>query len=102
MKASEFYEYLYGEKPPKNFTNSSSIHIFGFAEAYVEYLNQGQSLPIDSVVQAKPEKVCGLVRQKFDDWVFGLETQAGEKLKVVDSTDFNEIITEIESELKDL
>ena len=49
MKASEFYEYLYGEKPPKNFTNSSSIHIFGFAEAYVEYLNQGQTLPIDSV-----------------------------------------------------
>ncbi len=49
MKASEFYEYLYGEKPPKNFQNSSSIHIFGFAEAYVEYLNQGQLLPIDSV-----------------------------------------------------
>lgn len=56
------------------------------------------SIPV--VVQAKPEKVCELVRQKFDDWVFGLETQAGEKLKVVDSTDFNEIITEIESELK--
>ena len=49
MKASEFYEYLYGEKPHKNFQNSSSIHIFGFAEAYVEYLKQGQSLPLDSV-----------------------------------------------------
>ena len=57
---------------------------------------------IPVVVQAKPEKVCELVRLKFDDWVFGLETQAGEKLKVVDSTDFNEIITEIENELKDL
>ena len=51
------------------------------------------------VVQTKPEKVCKLIRQKFDDWVFGLETQAGEKLKVVDSSDFNDIITEIENEL---
>lgn len=61
-----------------------------------------EKLIIPIVVQAKPEKVCELIRQKFDDWVFGLETQAGEKLKVVDSTDFNDIITEIESELKDL
>ena len=53
MKASEFYEYLYGEKPPKNFQNSSSIHVFGFAEAYVEYLKQGQTLPIDSVSQQR-------------------------------------------------
>lgn len=57
---------------------------------------------IANVVQAKPEKVCEAIRQKLDDWVFGLETQSGEKLKVVDSTDFNEIITEIENELKNL
>ncbi|NRA92620.1 MAG: hypothetical protein HRU26_08030 [Psychroserpens sp.] len=61
-----------------------------------------KQLLLHNVVQAKPEKVCELIRQKFDDWVFGLETQSGEKLKVVDSTDFNDIITEIESELKDL
>lgn len=74
---------------------------------YVEKLKTDKKelekqLLINGVVKAKPEKVCELIRQKFDDWVFGLETQAGEKLKVVDSTDFNEIITEIESELKDL
>lgn len=67
---------------------------------YREAIRKPLNIPV--VVQAKPEKVCELVRQKFDDWVFGLETQEGEKLKVVDSTDFNEIITEIESELKDL
>jgi hypothetical protein len=61
-----------------------------------------EQLLLHNVVQAKPEKVCELIRQNFDDWVFGLETQSGEKLKVVDSTDFNDIITEIESELKDL
>lgn len=49
-----------------------------------------------------PEKVCELIRQKFDDWVFGVETQSGEKLKVVDSADFNDIITEIECEIKKL
>lgn len=59
-----------------------------------------KQLSTQRVMQAKPEKVCELILQKFDDWVFGLETQEGEKLKVVDSTDFNEIITEIESELK--
>ena len=61
-----------------------------------------KQLLLHNVLQANPEKVCELIRQKFDDWVFGLETQAGEKLKVVDSTDFNDIITEIESKLKDL
>ena len=61
---------------------------------------QAQALHIDGVVQAKLEKVRELVRLKFDDWVFGLETQAGEKLKVVDSTDFNDIITEINKQLK--
>lgn len=58
MKAREFYEYLYGEKPPKNFTNRSSIHIFGFAEAYAEYLNQRQTLPIDSVVRQSEQFYC--------------------------------------------
>jgi hypothetical protein len=71
-----------------------------FSNIYVKWIEQ--QLLLHNVVQAKPEKVCELIRQKFDDWVFGLETQAGEKLKVVDSTDFNDIITEIESELKDL
>ena len=72
---------------------------YGIIEAGGE---QVKNLAIHNVVEAKPEKVCELIRQKFDDWVFGLETQAGEKLKVVDSTDFNDIITEIESEVKDL
>jgi len=60
MKASEFYEYLYGEKPPKNFQNSSSIHIFGFAEAYVEYLKQGQSHIVNCLSCGKNHaEICG-------------------------------------------
>ena len=46
-----------------------------------------------------PEKVYELIHQKLDDWVFGVETQAGEKLKVVDSTDFDDIITEIKEQV---
>ena len=47
-----------------------------------------------------PEKVYELIHQKLDDWVFGVETQAGEKLKVVDSADFNDIITEIKEQVE--
>lgn len=71
------------------------------AESIVDDFVDAEQLTIPFIVQAKPEKVCELIRQKFDDWVFGLETQAGEKLKVVDSNDFNDIITEIESKLKE-
>ncbi len=67
----------------------------------LDIVNEYKQLLLYSVVQTKPEKVCELIRQKLDDWVFGLETQAGEKLKVVDSSDFNDIITEIENELKE-
>ena len=46
-----------------------------------------------------PEKVYELIHQKLDDWVFGVETQAGEKLKVIDSADFYYIITEIKEQV---
>lgn len=46
-----------------------------------------------------PEKVYELIHQKLDDWVFGVETQAGEKLKVIDSADFDYIITEIKEQV---
>lgn len=78
----------------------NKIEKASYNKGYKDAESKQCNIPV--VVQAKPEKVCELIRQKFDDWVFGLETQSGEKLKVVDSTDFNEIITEIESELKDL
>lgn len=71
---------------------SNGFKLKKFMEDFIDYYNE--QLIIDGVVQAKPEKVCELIRQKFDDWVFGLETQEGEKLKVVDSTDFKEIIIE--------
>ena len=85
----------------KEFAKTHNIHYDQMTENMILNAMREQLL-LHNVVQAKPEKVCELMRQKFDDWVFGLETQAGEKLKVVDSTDFNDIITEIESELKDL
>ena len=85
----------------KEFAKAHNIHYDQMTENMILNALREQLL-LHNVVQAKPEKVCELMRQKFDDWVFGLETQAGEKLKVVDSTDFNDIITEIESELKDL
>ena len=85
-----------------NFDNWNKGDLQMLEEIVIATENVVKKLTIPVVVQAKPEKVCELIRQKFDDWVFGLETQAGEKLKVVDSTDFNEIITEIENELKDL
>ena len=85
----------------KEFAKAHNIHYDQMTENMILNAMREQLL-LHNVVQAKPEKVCELMRQKFDDWVFGLETQAGEKLKVVDSTDFNDIITEIESELKDL
>lgn len=59
-----------------------------------------EQLAIPRVVQAKPEEVCKIVRKTFDDWIFGVELSDGEKLIVVDSADFNEIITEIEDKLK--
>lgn len=74
----------------------SREEMIDFAKKYAKQLT------IPDVVQATPEKVCELILKKFDCWVFGLETQSGKKLKVVDSADFNEIITEIESEIKGL
>lgn len=49
----------------------------------------------------KTEEICKLISQKFDDWVFNIETQSGEKLMVVNSSDFSDIIAEIEDELLD-
>ena len=69
-------------------------------ELITEYKAIKQALSLPNIVLTKPKKVCELIHQKFDDWVFGLETQAGEKLKVVDSSDFNEITKEIENYLK--
>lgn len=89
------------ENKTSSATNYTRAEMIFFANYFAD-IHHKQQLLLHNVVQAKPEKVCELVRQKFDDWVFGLETQAGEKLKVVDSTDFNDIITEIEKELKDL
>ncbi|WP_417444622.1 hypothetical protein [Joostella sp.] len=54
----------------------------------------------EQAIYDNSNNICDLIRQKFDEWVFGIETQAGEKLRVVDSKDFNEIITEIEKEIK--
>ena len=45
------------------------------------------------------DEVCEIIRETFDKWVFNLETQSGEKLKVVDSKDFHDIITEIKTKL---
>lgn len=40
-----------------------------------------------------------IIIEQLNEWVFGLETQAGEKLKVIDSTDFEEIATELVKKL---
>ena len=81
--------------------NYNFEQIVVLAENYAKDYHAKQS-SIFGVVQAKPDKVCELVREEFDGWIFGIETQAGEKLKVVDSSDFSEIITELESKLSKL
>jgi len=48
----------------------------------------------------KEGNIFQLIREELDDWVFGVETQAGVKLKIVDSADFNEIIINIRDKSK--
>lgn len=50
ITAKEFYKYLYGEDAPKNFTESSSIHIFRFAEGYAEHLKQVKNITYEPVL----------------------------------------------------
>jgi len=48
----------------------------------------------------KEVNIFDLIREELDDWIFAVEDQAGVKLKVVDSADFNEIIINIRDKSK--
>lgn len=53
MTGKEFYVEFFGVKNPQEKGTTINESVWRFAEAYVELINQGQSLPLDSVSQQR-------------------------------------------------
>ena len=64
----------------------------------LDYVKELEQLSANE--DTKEVNIFELIREELDDWVFGVETQAGVKLKLVDSADFNEIIINIRDKFK--
>ena len=64
----------------------------------LDYVKELEQLSANE--DTKEVNIFELIREELDDWVFGVETQAGVKLKIVDSADFNEIIINIRDKSK--
>jgi hypothetical protein len=74
-------------------SGANEIRIFEMVKMFTERRFVSRSTPLQEVVNTPTSKET--IIKHLNEWVFGVETQAGEKLRVIDCTDFKEIAKEL-------